>query len=279
MDVTLFDKPGAKVRLAACSEKPPKGLTNEAAREEFDRLGQELFDLQDLLWGSRLNSVLIILQGRDCAGKDGAIKHVVGCLNPRGVHVSSFGVPTPEELEHDFLWRVHRHAPRKGEFAIFNRSHYEDVLVARVRNLVPKSLWKNRYEHIRDFEQLLAEHGTIILKFFLHISKGEQKKRLLKREEDPRTAWKLNAGDWEERAHWDGYTKAYQDALSRTATKCAPWIIIPSDAKWYRNLALARATVAALRPYRQRWQQHLDEVGARKKGELVAYRKARGREA
>ena len=211
MSDTVFDKPGAKVKLSTISEKPPKKLTEEDARQEFDKLGQELFDLQDLLWGSRMNSVLVILQGRDSAGKDGAIKHVAGCLNPRGVHVTSFGVPTTEELEHDFLWRVHRQAPRKGEFAIFNRSHYEDVLVVRVHDSVPKSLWKERYEHIRDFEQLLAEHGTIVLKFFLHISKGEQKKRLLEREEDPRTAWKLNSGDWEERELWEEYTDAYEE--------------------------------------------------------------------
>ncbi|WP_224241286.1 PPK2 family polyphosphate kinase [Hyalangium gracile] len=275
MDFTVFDKPGAKVKLASISEKPPRGLTQEHAREEFETLGQELFDLQDLLWGSRQHSVLVILQGRDSAGKDGAIKHVVGSLNPRGVHVTSFGAPTPEELEHDFLWRVHRHAPRRGEFAIFNRSHYEDVLVVRVHDLVPKSLWKERYDHIRDFEELLAEHGTIILKFFLHISRGEQKKRLLKREEDPRTSWKLNAGDWEERELWDEYTEAYEEALSRTSTEMAPWIVVPADAKWYRNLVVARAIADALRPHRKAWQQHLDEQGARKRAELEAWRRGR----
>jgi PPK2 family polyphosphate:nucleotide phosphotransferase len=273
MSDTVFDKPGAKVKLSTISEKPPKKLTEEHARQEFDKLGQELFDLQDLLWGSRMNSVLVILQGRDSAGKDGAIKHVAGYLNPRGVHVTSFGVPTTEELEHDFLWRVHRQAPRKGEFAIFNRSHYEDVLVVRVHDLVPKSLWKERYEHIRDFEQLLAEHGTIVLKFFLHISKGEQKKRLLKREEDPRTAWKLNSGDWEERELWDAYTDAYEEAISRTSTEYAPWHIVPADAKWYRNLVVARAVADALRPHRKAWQKQLDEVGANKKAELAAWRK------
>ncbi|HEX8701103.1 MAG TPA: PPK2 family polyphosphate kinase, partial [Myxococcaceae bacterium] len=211
MDITVFDKPDAKVRLDKISEKPPKKLTEEAAQKELAKLGEELFDLQDLLWGARRNSVLVILQGRDSAGKDGAIKHVAGFLNPRGVHVTSFGAPTPEELEHDFLWRIHRHTPRKGEFAIFNRSHYEDVLVVRVHDLVPKTLWKERFDHIRDFEELLAEHGTIVLKFFLHISKDEQKKRLLKREEDARKAWKLNTGDWEDREHWDGYTEAYEE--------------------------------------------------------------------
>lgn len=273
--MTVFDKQGAKIKLSGISEQPPKGLTQDEAREEFEKLGQELFDLQDLLWGAKMNSVLVILQGRDSAGKDGAIKHVVGYLNPRGVHVTSFGVPTPEELEHDFLWRIHRHAPRQGEFSIFNRSHYEDVLVVRVHDLVPQPLWKERYGHIRDFEELLAEHGTIILKFFLHISRGEQKKRLLKREEDPRTAWKLNAGDWEERELWDDYTDAYEEALSRTATKVAPWHIVPADAKWYRNLVIARAIAKALEPHRKAWQKKLDEVGAHKKAELEAWRKGK----
>jgi PPK2 family polyphosphate:nucleotide phosphotransferase len=275
VDFTVFDKPGAKVKLSAISEKPPKGVTEENSRAEFEKLGQELFDLQDLLWGARQHSVLVILQGRDSAGKDGAIKHVVGNLNPRGVHVTSFGVPTREEQEHDFLWRIHRHAPRQGEFAIFNRSHYEDVLVVRVHDLVPKSLWKERYGHIRDFEELLSEHGTIVLKFFLHISRSEQKKRLLKREEDPRTAWKLNAGDWEERELWDEYTEAYEEALSRTATELAPWIVVPADSKWYRNLVVARAIAAALRPHRKAWQKHLDEEGSRKRAELEAWRKGK----
>ncbi len=273
--MTVFGKQGAKVKLGAISEKPPKGVTQEQAREEFVKLGQELFDLQDLLWGSRMNSVLVILQGRDSAGKDGTIKHVVGSLNPRGVQVTSFGVPTREEQEHDFLWRIHRHAPRKGEFSIFNRSHYEDVLVVRVHDLVPRSLWKERYGHIRDFEELLAEHGTIILKFFLHISRGEQKKRLLKREEDARTAWKLNAGDWEERELWDEYTEAYEEAISRTSSKLAPWHIVPADAKWYRNLVVARAIAEALSPHRKAWQKKLDEEGAQKKAELEAWRKGK----
>jgi PPK2 family polyphosphate:nucleotide phosphotransferase len=273
VDITVFDKPDAKVRLDKISEKPPKKLTEEEARKELAKLGEELFDLQDLLWGARRHSVLVILQGRDSAGKDGAIRHVAGFLNPRGVHVTSFGSPTPEELEHDFLWRIHHHTPRKGEFAIFNRSHYEDVLVVRVHDLAPKALWKERFGHIRDFEELLAEHGTIILKFFLHISKDEQKKRLLKREEDARKAWKINAGDWEDRDRWDDYTEAYEEAISRTATRLAPWHIVPADAKWYRNLVVARAIVEALRPHRRTWQKHLDEVGEHKKAELTAYKR------
>jgi len=261
MDGIRFDKTNEKVRLADISEAPPQGVDRSEAKKELEALGDELFDLQDLLWGARMNSVLIVLQGRDTAGKDGVIKHVAGFLNPRGVSVTSFGVPTEEEREHDFLWRIHRHTPRKGEFSIFNRSHYEDVLVVRVHNLVPESLWKERYGHIRDFEELLVEHGTIVLKFFLHISREEQEKRLIEREKEPRKAWKINAGDWEDREHWDDYTVAYEEALSRTATKRAPWTIVPADSKWYRNLVVARAVVEALRPYREDWQKRLDEVG------------------
>ncbi|MDC0709939.1 polyphosphate kinase 2 family protein [Stigmatella sp. ncwal1] len=267
-----LDKPGKKIRLASFSEKPPKGLTEKKCQQEFDALCAELFDLQDLLWGARQHAVMVVLQGRDSAGKDGTIKHVVGCLNPRGVHVTSFSAPTEEEREHDFLWRIHRHAPRRGEFAIFNRSHYEDVLVARVNKLVPKALWKHRYGHIRDFEELLSEHGTIVLKFFLHISLDEQEKRLLKREEEPRKSWKISAGDWKDRDHWDDYTEAYEDALSRTATKTAPWTIVPAESKWYRNLVVARTIAEALRPHRKAWQAQLDAVGENKKAELAQYR-------
>ncbi|UQA61891.1 PPK2 family polyphosphate kinase [Polyangium aurulentum] len=271
MTIITFDKTGEKVKLGDISEDPPKNVTREQAAEELAELGQEMFELQDLLWGARTHSVLIVLQGRDSAGKDGAIKHVAGYLNPRGVHVTSFGVPTEEEREHDFLWRIHYHAPRKGEFAIFNRSHYEDVLVVRVHDLVPKEMWGERYGHIRDFEELLTEHGTIVLKFFLHISKDEQKKRLLAREQDPRTAWKINAGDWEDRELWDEYTDAYEDAISRTATKHAPWLVVPADAKWYRNLVVARAVTEAMRPHKKTWQARLDQVGVKKKSELETY--------
>ena len=275
MDVITIDKQGEKVSLEGISASPPKKTDRDAAKRELETLGEELFDLQDLLWGARMNSVLIVLQGRDTAGKDGTIKHVAGYLNPRGVHVSSFGVPSEEEREHDFLWRIHRHTPRKGELAIFNRSHYEDVLVVRVHGLAPESLWKERYGNIRDFEEMLAEHGTILLKYFLHISREEQEQRLVAREQEPRKAWKINAGDWEDREHWDDYTRAYEEALSRTSTKKAPWTVVPSDSKWYRNLVVARSLVEALRPYRQAWQDRLDEVGVSKKAELAAWRKSR----
>jgi PPK2 family polyphosphate:nucleotide phosphotransferase len=223
-----------------------------------------------------MHGVLVVLQGRDGAGKDGSIKHVVGCLNPRGVAVTSFGVPTAEERSHDFLWRVHRHAPRLGEFSIFNRSHYEDVLVVRVHELAPKKLWQERYGHIRDFEELLAEHGTIVLKYFLHITKKEQEERLLEREEEPQNAWKLNPNDWKERDYWDDYTRAYEDAISKTAARHAPWIVVPANAKWYRNLVIAESIAGALRGHRKDWEKKLGGMGKAAKAELEAYRAQRG---
>lgn len=273
MPRTVFDSKGQRVRLDDVSADPPKGLTREKAAERLEELGEELFALQDKLWGAKTRSVLVVLQGRDGAGKDGTIKNVVGYLNPRGVHVVSFGVPTAEEREHDFLWRVHHHAPRLGEFSIFNRSHYEDVLVVRVHDLVPKSLWKQRYGHIADFEELLAEHGCIVLKYFLHITRREQELRLLEREEKPEAAWKLNPNDWKEREFWDEYTEAYEDAISKTAAPHAPWTIVPANSKWYRNLVIAESLVQALRGYRKEWRRKLDEMGARGRAELERYRR------
>lgn len=273
MSKTVFDKPGGKIRLDDISAEPPKGMTREKAEQRFESLGQELFDLQDAMFGAKGNSVMVVLQGRDGAGKDGTIKHVVGCLNPRGVIVTSFGIPTTEERHHDFLWRVHRHAPRLGEFSIFNRSHYEDVLVVRVHDLVPRTLWKARFDHIVDFEKLLSEHGTIVLKYFLHITKKEQKQRLLDREQDPEAAWKLNPNDWKERDRWDEYTEAYEDAISKTAAKDAPWVIVPANAKWYRNLVVAESIVETLKECKSDWVRKLDEMGRTGRAELDAYRR------
>ena len=263
-----------KVRLKDIPAGPPKGLTREEGERRLALLGEELFQLQDAMFGAKLHSVLVVLQGRDGAGKDGTIKHVVGYLNPRGVNVTSFGVPTLEEAQHDFLWRVHRHAPRLGEFSIFNRSHYEDVLVVRVHDLAPRKLWKNRFGHIADFEELLAEHNTLVLKYFLHITKDEQEERLLEREKERDTAWKLNPNDWKERDYWDEYTEAYEDAIARTDAPHAPWTIVPANAKWYRNLVIAQSIVEALRPHRKEWKRRLDEMGAKGKADLAAYRKA-----
>src|SRR4051812_49223322 len=269
---TVFAKRGAKVRLDDISAEPSKGASKEEARERLAALGEEMFDLQDAMWGAKINGVMVVLQGRDSAGKDGAIKNVAGFLNPRGVNVVSFGVPTLEERQHDFLWRVHRHAPRHGELALFNRSHYEDVLVVRVHDLTPKKLWKERYEHIRGFEQMLAQHHTIVLKYFLHITKKEQKKRLLEREAQPQTAWKVNPDDWEEREYWDDYTEAYEDAISKTAAAHAPWTVVPANAKWYRNLVVMESIVDALKPHRDEWLARLKEIGKEAKAKVRGLR-------
>ncbi len=268
-----FDRPG-KVKLAGISEDPPEGLTKSDAKDRFQALNDELFELQDLMWGARTHSVMMVLQGRDAAGKDGAVKHVVGALNPRGVLVTSFGVPTQEEREHDFLWRIHRHAPRLGEFAIFNRSHYEDVLVVRVKGLVPEPVWKERYRLIEAFERTLATGNCIVLKYFLHITRAEQKERLLEREEDPTNAWKLNVEDWKERELWDDFTRAYEDAIGKCASADAPWVVVPANAKWYRNLVIAESLAAALRPLRKHWRETLDEEGKIGRRDLKEWRAA-----
>ncbi|HUP29436.1 MAG TPA: PPK2 family polyphosphate kinase [Usitatibacter sp.] len=273
----VYDKGGRKISLDDISAEPPKGMTKEKAQKRFVSLGEEMFALQDAMFGAKLHGVLVVLQGRDGAGKDGAIKHVVGQLNPRGVSVTSFGVPTLEERQHDFLWRVHRHAPRAGEFAIFNRSHYEDVLVVRVHGLAPKKLWKARFAHIADFEEMLAEHGTIVLKYFLHITKEEQEQRLLDREKDPETAWKLNPNDWKERDSWDEYTEAYEDVISKTAAPHAPWTVVPANSKWYRNLVIAESITAALRERRKDWREKLEEMGRAGRADLEAYRDQLGK--
>jgi PPK2 family polyphosphate:nucleotide phosphotransferase len=275
--VKVFDSPGAKVQLGDIPTGPPRKLQKADAQARFGEINDELFALQDLMWGAKTHSLLVVLQGRDGAGKDGTVKHVVGGLNPRGVSVVSFGVPTAGELSHDFLWRVHLRTPRLGEAAIFNRSHYEDVLVVRVHELVKKSVWKARYAHINDFESLLAEQGCIVLKFFLHISPDEQEQRLLAREKDPIDAWKLNVRDWTDRELWDDFTEAYEDAISRCAAPHAPWSVIPADAKWFRNLAVAEAIRDALRPYRKEWERTLDAEGKERRAEISAWRKQQKR--
>src|ERR1700682_5114799 len=224
------------------------------------------------MWGARTHSVLLVLQGRDAAGKDGAIKRLAGALHPRGVLVTSFGIPTQEEREHDFLWRVHGPVPRAGRFAIFNRSHYEDVLVVRVKGLAPKPGWKEGYVLINAFERTLAAANCIILKFFLHITREEQEKRLMAREKEPADAWELSIDDWKDRALWDEYTEAYEDAIGRCVSPDAPWIVVPANAKWYRDLVIGEALVAALRPRRQAWRKTLDEEGKVRRRDLKEWR-------
>ena len=246
----------------------PHHLDEDAIKAEATTLEARMARQQALLYGAGTHSVLIILQGMDTSGKDGAIKHVMSAINPAGCHVWSFKVPTADELAHDFLWRIHQRTPARGMMAIFNRSQYEDVLIVRVHKLVPRGVWQGRYDEINAFERLLTENNVILLKFFLHISKDEQRQRLLGREQDPTKAWKLSVDDWRERALWGDYTAAYEEALARCGTSWAPWQIVPADAKWYRNYVIARAIVERLEPYEHAWQRTLSEMGAERLAEL-----------
>jgi PPK2 family polyphosphate:nucleotide phosphotransferase len=214
--------------------------------EESERLNDKLQKLQDKLWAEHDPKILIILQAMDTGGKDGVIHRVFQGVNPQGVRVVHFGPPSIEELDHDFLWRVHKQVPGKGEMVIFNRSHYEGVLVERVDKLVPKKIWQDRYNQILDFEKLLFENETLILKFFLHISKDEQKKRLQARLHDPEKEWKFSMNDLPERKYWHDYMKAYEEAISRTSTENAPWYVIPANHKWYRDLLVSQVLVKNL---------------------------------
>ena len=218
-------------------------------------LNKKLGGLQELLYAERRHKVLIVLQGMDTAGKDGVIRRVFEGVNPQGVKVSGFKAPTAEELAHDYLWRVHRCVPGQGEIAIFNRSHYEDVLVVRVHDLVPKEVWKTRYESINAFEKTLHQEGTAILKFFLHISKEEQLHRFKQRLDDPKRQWKISEADYAERKFWSEYQEAYEDALSQTSTKHAPWFVIPANHKWFRNLAVSRITVETLESLKMKFPE------------------------
>jgi PPK2 family polyphosphate:nucleotide phosphotransferase len=265
-----------KVSLADFDPADTGGLNKDRTMEEMQGLEARLARQQELLYGAAQQAVLIVLQGMDTSGKDGTIKHVMRSVNPAGCQVSYFKQPTAEELAHDFLWRIHQRTPGKGLLGIFNRSHYEDVLVVRVHQLVPREEWKQRYEQINDFERILVHNGTILLKFFLHISKGEQEQRLLAREKEPEKSWKLSVGDWQEREYWDDYQRAYEEALSRCATKEAPWYIVPADKKWYRDIAIARAIVDRLNDYEHRWEQDLAERGKRERAAIEEYRRQRG---
>jgi PPK2 family polyphosphate:nucleotide phosphotransferase len=239
--------PGSKVKLSKIDAGfKDKHESHEQAAEEIEEHQKQLRRLQDLLFASHQHSILICLQALDTGGKDGTINHVLGAMNPQGCRVAQFKQPTPEELAHDFLWRVHKATPARGEVVIFNRSHYEDVLVVRVHKLVPEKIWSRRYERINAFEKGLADHDTQVLKFFLHISKEEQLKRFKARLDDPARHWKISESDYQEREHWDDYMEAYEDTLSRCSTEDAPWYVIPSDHKWFRNLAVARIVVGHL---------------------------------
>jgi PPK2 family polyphosphate:nucleotide phosphotransferase len=218
----------------------------KAAKKQLKDNRKRMRELQEILYAEHKHALLIVFQAMDAGGKDSTIRHVMEGINPQGVTVSSFKVPTPEELDHDFLWRIHRRTPRRGMIGIFNRSHYEDVLVVRVNELVPKDVWQARYDHINAFERLLADSGVTILKFFLHISKDEQKERFQDRLDRPDKHWKFSHGDLDVRQQWDQYMAAYEDAITRCNTSWAPWHIVPADKKWYRNLVVSSVIVETL---------------------------------
>jgi PPK2 family polyphosphate:nucleotide phosphotransferase len=256
--------PGGQWKLAACDPSSTPGAPGDraATRAATDDLYSELREWQGRLWAEGERSLLIVLQALDAGGKDGTIRNLFKGLNPQAVAVKSFKVPSPAEAAHDFLWRVHKAAPPAGGTVLFNRSHYEDVLVVRVHQLVPEAMWRARYDLINGFEAQLAHRGTRVVKFMLHISRKEQRKRLEKRLEDPRKRWKFDPGDLEERARWDDYQEAYEEALRRTSTATAPWYVIPADHKWYRNWAITTAVLETLRELDPRYPDppDLDDV-------------------
>lgn len=237
----LIVEPGSKVKLAAIDPSFCGKLEgHKEALPELQKEVERLTRLQYLLYAEKKHSLLIVLQGIDSAGKDGTCWHVMSAMNPQGTTVTAFKSPTAEDLAHDFLWRVHPHTPGLGQVAVFNRSHYEDVLIVRVHNLVPKALWSKRYDLINGFEAMLASRGTTILKFFLYISPEEQLERFRQRLEDPARQWKISEADYQERPFWDAYIEAYEDMLAKCSTKHAPWYVIPSNHKWFRNLAISQ---------------------------------------
>lgn len=254
--------PGKPIKLA---ERDPAETGDFVGGKEegllaLEKLNSELQELQELMYAENRHKVLVVLQAMDTGGKDGVIRRVFDGVNPQGVKVANFKVPTAEEAAHDFLWRVHKVVPASGEIVIFNRSHYEDVLVVRVHNIVPREVWSKRYEQIRQFEDLLAENGTTILKFFLHINKDEQKERLQARLDDPTKHWKFNPGDLKERKLWDEYQKAYEVALNETSTRYAPWYIVPANRKWYRDLVISTVLVDTLKSLKMKFPEPKEDL-------------------
>jgi len=242
-------KPGTRVKLCEWPSDDHEAYEGgkSKAKKEVKALTKELEGLQELLYAEHKHKLLVVLQGMDTSGKDSTIRRVFDGVNPQGVKVVSFKKPTDLELDHDYMWRVHRNTPGRGEIMIFNRSHYEDVLVVRVHNLVPEEVWSRRYDHINQFEQMLADEGTKILKFFLHISKEEQRKNLQERLDIAHKRWKFNPADLEEREEWPNYVTAYEEALSRTSTEYAPWYIVPSNRRWHRDVIIGRVLVDTLK--------------------------------
>lgn len=262
-------EPGERIKLGDIKTDPPHSLSEEEAKHRTAELHEKIEHSQELLYAAATHSALIVLQGMDTSGKDGTIRKLSTCLNVQSCHVASFKRPTEIEASHDFLWRIHQQAPAKGHMAIFNRSHYEDVLVVRVHKLVAKKAWKKRYERINEWESLLAHEGsTLQIKFYLHISKKEQEERLIAREKEVDKEWKLSATDWKERELWDDYREAFEDVFEECSPDHAPWVIIPADKKWYRDLAIAEATVKLFEPYKEDWRKSLKQRGQAEMEEL-----------
>ncbi|MGD2146254.1 MAG: polyphosphate kinase 2 family protein [Anaerolineae bacterium] len=239
-------RPGSEIDLNSWDPNDTSAFDGDKGegKDALRALNKRLEDLQELLWAEQEQRLLVVLQAMDAGGKDGTIRHVFEGVNPQGVRVANFKVPTRKELAHDYLWRVHKQVPGKGEIVIFNRSHYEDVLVVRVAGLAPPEVWKRRYGHINEFERMLADEGTTILKFYLHIDRDEQRERFQDRlDEKP---WKFSTGDLDTRAQWPQYMEAFEDVLSRTSTDWAPWYIVPANRKWYRNLVVGSVLVEVL---------------------------------
>jgi PPK2 family polyphosphate:nucleotide phosphotransferase len=261
MGQDLKVEPGTKVNLKDFDPDFTGKYKNEQETlEELAKLKERLFDLQALMYADNRYALLIVIQAMDAGGKDGLIRNVMAAFNPQGCIVMPFKVPSEEERDHEYMWRIHHAIPKKGEIGVFNRSHYEDVLVVRVHDLVSKDVWKQRYDQINDFERYLEENNVIIRKFYLHISKKEQEERILKRLLDPKKNWKFSAADLKERDHWGDYMEAFEDLLSRCSTKYAPWYIIPSDKKWYRNIAVARILVETLEELNMKWPEPSPDV-------------------
>ena len=249
-------EPNSKVRLDEIdADSKGEEKDKESAQALLSKYVQRLSELQYLMYAENKRSLLIVFQGMDAAGKDGIISHVISVMNPQGCRVWGFKTPTEIDLAHDFLWRIHMTAPRKGEVAIFNRSHYEDVLVVRVHNLVPKDVWSKRYDEINAFEKILANNGTHIIKFYLHIDKEEQLARFKQRLDDPTRHWKISESDYSERGYWNDYQKAFEEAMSKCSTDYAPWYIIPSNHKWFRNLAVSQILVDTLESLKMKFPE------------------------
>jgi PPK2 family polyphosphate:nucleotide phosphotransferase len=257
-------EPGKPIRLAAVDPAESEGYEKrKQVTEELEKQRNRISTLQAQLYGEHRRSMLIVLQAMDTGGKDGTISHVFEGVNPQGCQVWSFQAPSADEVDHDFLWRYHQRTPPRGMIHIFNRSHYEDVLVVRVKNLVPEEVWRPRYEMINQFEHLLTLGGCTVLKFYLHISKAEQKRRLESRLQDPDKRWKFSANDLKEREHWDAYQAAFEDAINNTSTPYAPWYVVPANSKWYRNLVIARTiadTLEAIDPHFPAAEKGLDKI-------------------